>query len=145
MGHPVAGCDIVVSVVLQLWLLSGVLLQSAGQQPALRNCTNERNVCYEFYHQAKSRTDADDFCRGRNGTLATILDRQTQQYIQSMLDNSITGYSVYWIGGTLDMMHNWTWVNGEPYPGTVISMCHTSYCLSSSLPIFFRLIAVAEM
>ena len=139
MGHPVAGCDIVVSVVLQLWLLSGVLLQSAGQQPALRNCTNERNVCYEFYHQAKSRTDADDFCRGRNGRLATILDIQTQQYIQSMLDDkSVSGYR-YWIGGTLDMMHQWTWVNGKSYSGTVISMCHTSYCLSSSLPTFIFL------
>jgi len=139
LGHPVAGCDIVVSAVLQLWLLSGVLLQSAGQQPALRNCTNERNVCYEFYHQAKSQRDADDFCRGRNGTLATILDIQTQQYIQSMLDNSVIRYSEYWIGGTLDMMHNWTWVNGKPYPGTVISMCHTSYCLSSCLGMFIFL------
>ena len=119
MGHPVAGCDIVVSVVLQLWLLSGVLLQSAGQQPALRNCTNERNVCYEVYLQEKGQRDAYAFCRGRNGTLATILDRKTQQYIQSMLENSDSGYLGYWTGGTLQIMSDWKWVNGVRYSGTV--------------------------
>jgi len=127
LGHPVAGCDIVVSVVLQLWLLSGVLLQSAGQQPALRNCTNERNVCYEFYLEAKSKRGADDFCRRRNGTLATILDRQTQQYIQSMLDNNSVRRYWYWIGGTLHIMHKWTWVNGMPYSGTVTFKSHCMY------------------
>jgi len=109
--------NIVVSVVLQLLMLSGVLLLSSAQQLITRtNCSTELNICYEVNHQRKTLSEADDLCRKRNGTLATILDITTQQYIQSLLQGS----EYYWTGGKLHIMHQWHWVDGSVYSGSYI-------------------------
>ena len=97
-------CHDVVSVLL-LWLMSGVVLQSAGY----RRCNIQRNICYEFHNQAVSHNDADASCREHHGQLATILNNQTQQYIQLLSGGP---NSQYWLGGKLhiqdlSLIHIW--------------------------------------
>ena len=125
--------NVVVSVVLQLWLLRGVLLQST----TWKNCSNERNICYEFNDEEKSQSDAEASCRRRNGQLLTILDRETQLYIQRMLGTSNTAY---WTGGKLHFMRQWTWVNGVSYSGK-FHVCTTAATAWASVYFFiYRLL-----
>jgi len=91
--------------------MSEFLWMSEGQR---RHCGDEHNICYQFYHVAKTHTDADDFCRERNGQLATIFDNRTQQFIARLVARE-GGY--LWIGGKLSVLRRWTWVDGSQYPG----------------------------
>jgi len=95
---------------LQLWLLSGVLWMSEGD----RRCISELNVCYSF-DLLLNHSDAGTFCRVLNGNLATIPDHKTQHYINDMIRSE--GSHDYWIGGKLDVMDQWTWVDGSIYTG----------------------------
>ena len=88
-------------------MLIEVLCMSEGR----RHCSDELNICYELYELEKTQSGADAFCLSRNGTLATILDNKTQQYISNLLR------SEYWIGGKLVVMDQWTWVDGSRFPG----------------------------
>ena len=92
-------------------------------------CSNESHICYEFNHESRTHYDADALCRSRNGKLATILDEKTQQHIERLLRPSS---AEYWLGGKLHVMHQWTWVDGTTYSGTVTAGVPvlSSYCLS---------------
>ena len=107
--------DVIVSVTLQLWLLKGLLLQLATSR---KICSDESNICYQFNHESRTHIEAENFCRSRNGTLATIVDEKTQQHIERLLGLRRSS-AEYWIGGKLHVMHQWTWVDGTTYSGTV--------------------------
>ena len=92
-------------------LMSEVLWMSEGQR---RHCNDEHNICYQFNYTAKTHTDADDFCRSHNGQLATIFDSKTQQFIAHLVGRE---HSYYWIGGKLNVLQRWTWVDDGQYPG----------------------------
>jgi len=96
---------------LWLWLMSEVLWLSEGQR---RYCSDEHNICYEFYQQPKNRIQADGFCRQHHGILATISDDKTQQYIARLVARE---GGEYWIGGHLNVLRRWTWVDSSHYPG----------------------------
>ena len=96
--------------VLWLRLLSEVLWMSEGS----RHCNYAQNICYELNHTLMNHSDADRFCRNRQGQLAAIWDIQTQRYIEQLVRNKRYRY---WIGGILDVMEHWTWVAGSRYPG----------------------------
>jgi len=59
-----------------------------------------------------THSDADTSCRNLNGHLAAIWDNTTQRRVQNL-----TKDDNYWIGGILDIMKQWTWVDGRPYKG----------------------------
>lgn len=84
-------------------------------------CNHESNICYELNHAHKTQSEADTSCRNRSGGhLATILDSNTQRYIQQMVRRE---HDHYWIGGRLNIMEQWTWVDGTPYTGQQ-TLCH---------------------
>ena len=94
-------------LLLLLWLLSDVLWISEGRQPS---CNDERNVCYQLHQSSATHSIADSVCRSDyGGTLATIMDSKTQGYISNLVRNK----GQYWIGGKLDVMNQWTWVDGS--------------------------------
>ena len=100
---------------IQLWLLSllvGVLWASEERQ----YCYEDE--CYKFIRQSKTHSEADRFCLSRyHGNLLTILDNSKQHYIRSLLQHE---RGQYWIGGKLNIMDQWTWVDGtafSPYSG----------------------------
>jgi len=97
---------------IQLWLLSllvGVLWASEGRQ----HCHEDE--CYKFIHESKTHNEADRFCHSHcHGNLLTILDNRKQRYIRDLLQYEL---GQYWIGGKLNIMDQWTWVDGTAYSG----------------------------
>jgi len=95
---------------IQLWLLSllvGVLCASEGRQYC------NRDECYKFIHDSKTHSTADRFCRSRyHGNLLTILDNSKQDYIRGLLQRE---RGQYWIGGKLNIMDQWTRVDGTAF------------------------------
>ena len=67
-----------------------------------------------------THSDAERFCRNRRGQLAAIWDSPTQLYIEQLVRYQ---GDHYWIGGKLEVMEHWTWVDGFPYPGQQ-TFCH---------------------
>lgn len=54
--------------------------------------------------------DAKKACEDKGGHLATIPNKEKQEFIASLLD----GINV-WVGGTKDAQGNWTWITGEEW------------------------------
>jgi hypothetical protein len=71
---------------------------------------------YVLYTGEKSWTDARDYCKSKDGHLATITSSEEQEAVYGLVRNKGTK-NLYWIGG-YKTNDNWSWVTGERWDYT---------------------------
>jgi len=70
------------------------------------------DYCYEFVmYRSKAFNDAQRDCQSKTGTLVSIPDSDTQDWVYDKLRNTYGKWDVVWIGlDDQDQDHHWQWV-----------------------------------
>jgi len=89
----------------------------------LSSCVVLADKVYVAYHdRSETQNEAGMICRKDGGQLATIMDQNEQNHMETVLHPSVSNY---WIGATLDFMTQWTWLSGNKYGRLLCLLCFT--------------------
>ncbi|CAJ1059437.1 galactose-specific lectin nattectin-like [Xyrichtys novacula] len=110
------------TLTLQLLVLLGLssgLWMGANVKPC-KTCPegwfNYKSRCFLFNHELKERHDAESFCLGKEGNLASIADQDELNFVKQLVVQLTGKNQGTWLGGTDAVKESvWRWSDGSAW------------------------------